>query len=350
MQSGGLPSRSLLAVFNKSWLRIGLSLLLATVAIFLLARNINIADVQIALSEADYTFIAIALLIFLFTLIVKVWRWYWMFHSGQIRPGIGSLYRAMVVGQFVNFIFPLRMGELARLYSLDLQTGIGKTKILSTVIIEKTLDLVALFLSAALLIPFIVLPEFIVDNGYPLALVGLLVLVSLIFLAYRTEQVTTLVQRASKPFPNGVERKINQVLVAGLNGLSSLRNWRLTLWLGLLSFLIVILAILTPYALFRAFSLPLGFDDALILNLVMTLGMIPPSTPGKILVFEGLVILMLRQFGVVDGNLMLSYAIVFHLVVALPQIVLGTIAFARGGFKLTSVTENDLGQKQSQGS
>jgi uncharacterized protein (TIRG00374 family) len=235
-------------------------------------------------------------------------------------------------------------------YSLDLQSGIGKTKSLSTIIIEKTLDLVALFLSAALLIPFIVLPEFILDNGYPLALVGLLILFSLIFLAYRTEQVTTLVRRVSKPFPNGVERKINQVLVAGLDGLSSLRNWRLTLWLGLLSFLIVILAILTPYALFHAFSIPLGFEDALILNLVMTLGMIPPSTPGKILVFEGLVILMLRQFGVVDGNLMLSYAIVFHLVVALPQIVLGTIAFARGGFKLTSVTENDVRQKQSQGS
>ena len=348
MRSGGLSSRSLSAISNRSWLRIGLSLLLAAAAIFLLARNVNVEDVQTALSEADNTFIAIALLIFLLTLIIKVWRWHWMFRSDQIRPRFGSLYNALVIGQFVNFIFPLRIGELARVYSLDRQSGIGKTKSLSTIIIEKTLDLVALFLSAALLIPFIVLPEFILNNGYPLALAGLLVLFFLIFLAYRTEQVTTLVRRLSKPFPDGVERKINQVLVAGLNGLSSLRNWRLTLWLGLLSFLIAILAIFTPYALFLAFSLPLGFDDALILNLVMTLGMIPPSTPGKILVFEGLVILMLRQFGVVDANLMFSYAIVFHLVVALPQIVLGAIAFARGGFKLKSITENDEPQKQAQ--
>ena len=166
MRSGRFPSRSLSAISNKSWLRTGLSLILAVVAIFLLARNVNTGDVQTALSEADYTFIAIALLIFLFTLIIKVWRWYWMFRSDQIRPRISSLYRALVVGQFLNFIFPLRIGELARVYSLDLQSGIGKTKSLSTIIIEKTLDLVALFLSAALLIPFIVLPEFILDNGY----------------------------------------------------------------------------------------------------------------------------------------------------------------------------------------
>lgn len=342
MTGGGLPSRSLSAISSKSWLRIGLSLLLAAAAIILLARNVNIDDVQSALAGADYRYIAIAVLIIFITIIVKVWRWQWMFHTDQVRPPFGSLYRALVLGQFFNIIFPLRIGEIARVYSLDLQSGIRKAKSLSTIVIEKTLDLVALVLSAVLVIPFIVLPEFILENGYPIALIVLLIFLSLIFLAYRTELVTTLVRRVSKPLPQGIERKIDQVLVAGLDGLSSLRNWRLTLWLGLLSFFIVVLSILTPYVLFYAFGLPLGLEEAVILNLVMTLGMIPPSTPGKILVFEGIVILMLRQFGVVDGNLMLGYAIVFHLVVVLPQILLGAIAFARGGSRLTTITDKKV--------
>ena len=341
MGSGGLPSRSQAGFSSKSRLQVGLSILLAAAAVFLLVRNVNFGDVQSAIAAADYRFVAIALLIILVTIFLKVWRWYWMFPPEQDRPGIGPLYRALVLGQFFNTVFPLRVGEIARVYSLDLEAGISKAKSLSTIVIEKTLELVTLFLSAALLIPFIVLPKFILENGYPLALIVVLILISLFVLAYRTEQVTSLIRWALKPLPRAVEKKISGVLVAGLDGLSSLRNWRLTLWLGAMSFFIVILSILTPYTLFHAFDLPLGLAEAVILNLVLTLGMIPPSTPGKILVFEGLVILMLRQFGLGNSNLMLSFAIIFHLVVAIPQILLGAIALARGGYRLTSGSEPD---------
>ncbi len=341
MQSGGLPSNSLAEYSSKSWLRFGISLLLAAAAIFFLARNVNFEDVQSAITAADYRFVAIALLVVFVTIFLKVWRWYWMFPSEQVRPGIGPVYRALVLGQFFNFIFPLRVGEIARVYSLDLEAGISKAKSLGTIVIEKTLELLSLFLSAGLLIPFIVLPEFILENGYPLALAVILILVSLVVLAYRTEHVTAFVRRVSKPLPQAIERKVSGVLVAGLDGLSSLRNWRLTLWLGTMSFFIVILSILTSYILFHSFNLPLGIEEAVILNIVLTLGMIPPSTPGKILVFEGLVILMLRQFGLVDSSRMLSFAIIFHLVVAIPQILLGTIALASGGSKPTPVSEPD---------
>jgi len=340
VSSNGLPSRTLAELTRNSWLRIILSLLLAAAAIILLVRNVNIDDVQRAIAAADYRFIGIALLILLITILLKVWRWYWMFPAGKDRPHFSPLYNALMLGQFFNFIFPLRIGEIARVYSLDRQAGVSKAKSLSTIVIEKTLDLVALLLSTALLIPFIVLPDFILDNGYPLAMVVILILAALVYLAYRTDQVTSIVRKASKPLPQAIQRKISEVLVAGLDGLSSLRNWRLTLWLGSLSFLIVILAILTPFVLFHAFNLPLGLEDAVILNLVLTLGTIPPSTPGKILVFEGIVILMLRRFGLDDNNLILSYAIIFHLVVALPQILLGVIAFARGGSRLSAVPKN----------
>jgi len=44
------------------------------------------------------------------------------------------------------------------------------------------------------------------------------------------------------------------------------------------------------------------------------------------LLFEGLVVLTLQQFGSADNATLLSYAILFHLVVMLPQILLGSLA------------------------
>ena len=59
----------------------------------------------------------------------------------------------------------------------------------------------------------------------------------------------------------------------------------------------MLLSILTPYILFSAFNLPLGFQEATLLHLSLIIGQIPASTPGNVGIFEGVVVFMLNQFG-----------------------------------------------------
>ena len=336
MTSDREPKVYLSSFANIPWLRIGLALVLSAIAIVVLARNVNLDEVRVAYSEANQAYIALALLIMILTLFVKARRWQLMFVPEKKRPKYGPVYHAMLLGQFFNLILPMRIGDLARVYSLDSQTNAGKAKSLSTLVIEKTLEIMGLILSVLLLIPFFVVPEFVLESGYPLAAVGIASLLILLYLAYRTDRVIHLVKRVASFLPDRIERRFTRVIVAGLEGLDALRNWRLTLWLGILTFLSVVLAVMVPLALFLAFDLPFGIVEAVLLNVVVTLGMVPPSTPGKILVFEGLVIFMLTQFGIENGSLMLSYAIIFHLVVIVPQILLGSISFARGGYRIPS--------------
>ena len=336
MTSDREPKVYLSSFANIPWLRIGLALVLSAIAIVVLARNVNLDDVRVAYSESNQAYIALALLIMILTLFVKARRWQLMFVPEEKRPKYGPVYHAMLLGQFFNLILPMRIGDLARVYSLDSQTNAGKAKSLSTLVIEKTLEIMGLILSVLLLIPFFVVPEFVLESGYPLAAVGIASLLILLYLAYRTDRVIHLVKRVASFLPDRIERRFTRVIVAGLEGLDALRNWRLTLWLGILTFLSVVLAVMVPLALFLAFDLPFGIVEAVLLNVVVTLGMVPPSTPGKILVFEGLVIFMLTQFGIENGSLMLSYAIIFHLVVIVPQILLGSISFARGGYRIPS--------------
>jgi hypothetical protein len=124
------------------------------------------------------------------------------------------------------------------------------------------------------------------------------------------------------------------VLEAGLEGLAALRSRRLTAGLSLVTILIVILSLLTPLLLFKAFNLPFGIREAIIINLLTTLATAPPSTPGKIVVFFLIVRLAMEGFGIDDTSVILSYAIAFLFVVYTPALILGGLALSKGGYKL----------------
>ena len=338
------PTVKLSSASSIPWLRISIAVILGTAVVLIFGRNLNLSDIQEAYSEANKVNIALSLLIIIATIILKTWRWELMFVPTSERPRFGSAYHSLVLGQFFNLIFPMRIGDAARIYSIDSQSGMGKVRSLSTLVIEKTLEILGLLLSVILLIPFFVVPDFVLESGYPLALISIAILLLLVVLTFRTEQVISFVNKISSVLPKRAQNLIFGVVVAGLEGLEALRNWKLSLWLGFLTLSIVILSVVVPFLLFLAFDYPFGVAEAVLLNLVVTLGMVPPSTPGKIVVFEGLVILMLRQFGAEDGSSMLSYALTFHLVVILPQIIMGLVAFLRGSRRVPSANGSEVSE------
>jgi hypothetical protein len=60
----------------------------------------------------------------------------------------------------------------------------------------------------------------------------------------------------------------------------------------------------------------------------------PASTPANVGIFEGLVVFTLNQFGLTDNAAILSYAIVYHLVVVTPQLFLGSLSVIRSNREL----------------
>ena len=102
---------------------------------------------------------------------------------------------------------------------------------------------------------------------------------------------------------------------------------------GLVSLLIGGLSVLTPLLLFTALGLPLGLKEAILLHLITSIGSVPPTTPARLGVFEWLVVFMLAQLGEGDENLRLSYALLYHSVVLLPQLTLGAVALAQSRWR-----------------
>ncbi|WP_420627944.1 lysylphosphatidylglycerol synthase transmembrane domain-containing protein [Candidatus Leptofilum sp.] len=313
------------------WLNWGITAVLLIGGVYYLAQTVEFADIGAALRAADGRFIALGLLIFITNGSLKAWRWRVLLspdEPGQIR--YTAVFWAIWLGQFVNSVLPfMRLGELGRAYAINQQIDISKTQAVSTMLIEKSIELIMLGLTVLLLIPFAVLPPHTEQIGLLLAMVAAVFLVGMSFVTSQTERVIALLKKITVRLPEKMQQWINRRLILGLDGLAALRHRRSLQAIGLSSVLIVCLDIALPYTLFLAFALPLGLGTAVLINVAVALVTTPPTAPGELGIFEAAVFFVLAQVGqteVLGTAVIVSYALVFHLCTLLPKFVLGGLA------------------------
>lgn len=314
------------------WGRLLLGLLLGALGLWYVTREASLGALRAALSAADPLYILLGLLLMTITMAAKAWRWQHLYHPRTQAPPLADLFWALSLGQLVNAAVPfLRLGELARIYDLGQQTNSSKARALGTLVVEKVLDVLLLAFTLVLLLPFLVIPAFVVDSGLALALLGAVAFFLLFLVAYRTDLTLRLAQTVLAWLPELLSRRLTPLTLSGLEGLSALRDARTVARLLLDSALIALLSVLTPLVLFPAFDLPLNLAAAAAIHVGLTVGTLPPSTPAKVGIFEFLVVFMVnRFFPSGESATALAYALIFHLVVVLPQLLLGSIALARG--------------------
>jgi len=312
------------------WLNLGLSIILIGAGLWYLSRRISLAAIGAKLAGVSVGYVVLAVAIMVLTLLLKAWRWQLMFPGERPPIPFRAAFWALSLGLYVNLVIPfLRLGEVARLYGLNQESGAGGGRTLATLVIEKTLELIFFGLTALFALSFTILPESIERPGVLMLILPLVALAALYFLAYQTDWVIKAWQRVISPLPRRSRDWLLKLAVNGLEGLVALRDRRLSLLLVGLSLLIAILAVALPYSLFPALNLPLTPLDAALVHIVVSLAIAPPSTPAKIGVFNGAAALMLWQFGLTDEAAIAGYAILLYLVVVTPQIVLGIIAASR---------------------
>lgn len=307
-------------------IQLALTAVLLGLGLWFVATRVSLQAVAEALAAAHLSYVLLGIVIMVVTIAVKVWRWQLLLTPSGDAPGFWPLFWATTLGQHVNLLVPfLRLGEIARIYALRQQTGISGMRTIGTLVVEKTLELIFFALTAVLLLPFIVIPD-AYRPGLLLTIIPAVLLVTLFFFAYKPQLLVRSTRLVIGWLPGRWEARLSHGLIAGLEGIAALRDRRTTTLLLLTSLAIAILAVLLPYALFRAFSIPMGLVEATLMHVAVSVASAPPSTPAKIGVFNGVAALLLIQLGLQDEAVVVGYAIVFHLVVILPQIILGTVA------------------------
>lgn len=316
---------------SAQWL-IGLAI--SVLAFGLAFRGANLGDVMAALGSANYLYVWPALALTFLGQLARAMSWRTLL--GQHIP-FGRVFAALNEGYLLNNVLPFRLGELGRAYLISRGNDLRPTQALSSVLVERMLDLLMILLMLMAFLPLVIGLAKVREAAMLSALVGIVALAGLLVLARQREQAMALVRWVLGRIGVNPARWESRT-GAFVDGLAVLQDARRSLTAAFWSGLAWVSAGLSAWILLRGFLPWASLDMGFFVLIISALGIAAPSAPGYVGVFEAAVVLALSAFGV-DKSLALSYAIVFHVLIFVLVSALGVIALAREGETLSHLAQ-----------
>ncbi|MCX7973238.1 MAG: flippase-like domain-containing protein [Candidatus Aminicenantes bacterium] len=303
-----------------------LAIIISALTIWLSFRGIKLNQLKQALRGVNFFWVLIAMGNSLFTVYALGWRWRQLLNQ-RASLSYGTLFRLNILAQYANILAPARMGELLRMYLTSKEAKAESGFILGTIAAEKILDVVVFVAGWFFLTSYFAWQRAL---SLPFSLImgtfGLMVL--LILFVLKPSFVLRTIDKLLFFLPEKWRKPIIDFIKSGLIAFAYFKNPARTSLVLLLTLFLLFSQALTNYLVFLAFDLKLSFVAAVLIILAIQLGSVPPSAPGKIGIFEYVVILALTLFSV-PREQALSYALILHLVAYLPKIILGGLYTAR---------------------
>ncbi len=324
------------SLLRKLWplVNTGLTVLLVGFGLWYLINGVGLEAIGESLRTAKFGFILLSILSVVLMNLFKTWRWHILYAADDNPPGPVTLFWAIMLGQYVNLVIPfLRLGEIARLFAIRQKSQTASALTLGTLVVEKVLDIIILALTLIAILPFIALPEYISHPGWQLSIAAIVLLAGLYVLAYQTRLIIAICEYFTRWLPIAWAQRIMHYIISGLEGVAAFRSKRAALALIGSSALVGFTSVLTPYLLLLAFGLSLGFAKAALIHIVVMIALTPPSTPGKIGVFDGAAAFTLFRFGIESQAVIAGYTLIYHLVAVLPPVLLGMVAASRTNWR-----------------
>lgn len=316
-----------------------IGMVLSVVSLALVLRGLDLAAVGKALAQIDYTWLAVAMVFYFAVLWLKVTRWWLMFHPQPLRKG--KVLSALCIGYLFSAVIPARLGELVRTYVLGELEGVSKVFVLSTIVVEKILDVLTVLLLLVCLFPWMAFPAWVRTSGTTVSVLFLVLFGPVLVLTKQRERLLPLLSSVLSRLPEVTGRAMLKHLDSALRGLDILRERDLAIKLWGLSLAAWLLN--TPFVMALLFALHISvpYTAAVFLLCVTSLGMTVPSSPGYLGTFHYLVVVSLSLFGVGREPAM-SFAIVLHLCTFLPISLLGVVFMWHENYSLGRLSTAEL--------
>jgi uncharacterized protein (TIRG00374 family) len=309
------------------WIGIGVSLLF----IALFVRSTDFGEVKQAFEQANYWWVLASLPVYFLGLWMRTVRWQYLLRPVK-RTSAARLYPVVIVGLMANNLMPARTGELVRAYVLGVRERVSKSSALGTIAVDRLFDgltLVPMLFIVAIFAGGDV--TFRVGFGQTLSFAGLAalmaalfgvalaILLTLVFSTRARDGLHTIVHRLA---PGRLKPKVEEILHAFFDGLSSLRSPVDLAVAWIVSGLSWTLEATMYYMIARGFGIDEPFYVFLLLCAAANLAIAVVASQGGVGPFELVVSKTVVAFGAA-AELGSAYAIGLHAVLLFPIIVLG---------------------------
>jgi len=322
--------------------KVMLGFLISAVCLYLALRGVDWPAVAAALRSAHYIYLLPNGALILLSMWLRAVRWRYM--TDAVKPGIGrhSLFASTMIGFMVNNVLPLRLGEIARPFSLSHKEEISRSAAFATIVVERVFDALSLLLVSGLLLvsaPMLIDGETrLLQAAYVALTLHLVALALLVTLKLRTEASLAWLRRVGGIFPDRVRDRLVDVAARFTTGLGVLANarslvavviWSLVIW-GIVGF--------SNYFIFLAFDLTVPWYAPYVVLVIVSLGVMLPSAPGYVGTFQLFTIAALKIFGIPE-SVGLPFSLVLHIGNYLPVTLVGLYYLRREHFTLRQIEE-----------
>jgi len=256
-----------------------IGLLVSALGLYLGFRKFNGVEFWASLKQTKLWIFGLSMAIMVVMIYVRGWRWKYLIDPIRNLP-VRHIFEMEMIGFFGNNVFPFRLGEFLRAYSLSKVQKIPIGTIFGTVVVERTLDsltfLVIMIIGA---VAFPGMPAWVRTGGL-VAGAFILILGILIYISRLKRE--TLKGFVKSKINISTENKIGKAIYSFWQGLTSLRR---TPHLGLIVFqsLLIWMICIANFWVMGA-SLEVYFDlYALLLIFFVTSAIVSvPSAPGYV--------------------------------------------------------------------
>lgn len=329
---------------KQAWLGV----LISAAFLYLAFRKTDWSQTIRVLQAVDYFWIVVSLPVLFLAFWFRALRWrYLLMPSG--RPGLHSLFGAVMIGFMSLNLLPFRLGEFIRAYVLGRREGMSKTGVFATVVLERVFDGISVLL---LLIVSLFLQPIPLSDGvmawvrafsYLAVLIFVGAVVFLVLAKMNTRLLILIAERVLTPFPR-LKHKAEQLILAFVGGLDALGSARL---LGMVLFYSALVWLATTvyywmvmFGFQSADGVPMGAQvgpvGSMFVLAAVALGIMIPSSPGFVGTFELACITAVAALGV-DKSAAQTYAIVVHLAQFLPVTLTGILYLYLQNFSLREI-------------
>ena len=304
--------------------RATLGVSISVVALFLVIRSVDLAAAWDALRGADLRWMAVLVGFVMADVCLRAVRWKVLLRPVAVVSFRDSL-SSLLVGYLANNILPARLGEVVRSHDLGERTGISRSTILGTVVVERVVDTVVVVSIAAVAI-LVMSIRGVVASAVMVgaAVTALLVMaIALGIVAHRlpgAERVTAVI--AQRP-------RIHMALVRLRTGLAIAGNLRTMVVAVLLSIASWSFTVLAFAAAAQAVGIQPTIGQAALLAAGTNLATAIPAAPGYVGTFELATVTIAASVGIAKSSA-LAFAVLLHVTTLLLTSVGGAIVFATG--------------------
>lgn len=329
--------------FGRNW-KLIVGLLISAFFLYWFLRMCKFREMWDAFKTIDYSFVLLTLVSIFASYFARGVRWTFLLRPVK-QVSIGASFSATIIGFTASNVLPMRAGEFIRAYVLAKSENVRATATFATIVVERLCDgfcvlailVIALSLFSSVLSSTAEVQASEIQKVLELATPRTFMILALLSLALYVSIVVILV--LLKMAPKKTERIIERVLffapqplvhkvidtlrsfsdgIASINSIRQAINvffWSLLTWGSIL---------MGPWLLSRAFGLKLGIHMGFFVTAVLALGVMLPSSPGFIGIFQFSTAAAMILLGV-EEQIATTYGLVLWVLSIIPVTILGFI-------------------------